>query len=100
MMLLAAGATTAALLVAALTGHMELVGYLSPLCAVGVPLLAGRYLGEDALERLRTRRSPARRRIAVSVATGARRAAAAFPRGGRLIAQALAERGPPAPALT
>jgi hypothetical protein len=101
MMLFAAAATSAVLLAAALAGHVELVAYVAPLLALALPLVAGRYLGEDALERLRVRREPARRRRAApAMLTGVRRAAAAFPRGGRLIADALAERGPPARALT
>ncbi|MEA2366533.1 MAG: hypothetical protein QOE69_3410 [Thermoleophilaceae bacterium] len=93
--------TATALLGAALTGNAELVAYAAPLCALGLPLLAGRYLGEDALERLRERRSrPRRARIAVARLGAVRRVAEAFPRGGRLIAQGLAERGPPVGALT
>jgi hypothetical protein len=98
-MMLAAAATAAALLVASVAGHVELVAYVAPLFALAIPLLAGRYLGEDTLERLRTRRTPTRHRPAALI-NGVRRSAASFPRGGRLIAQALAERGPPAPALT
>jgi len=64
-----------------------------PALLLVLPLLAGRYVGEDGLLRLagravvRRRRSPSR--------LGARRRA---PRGGRLIAAALAERAPPAAA--
>jgi hypothetical protein len=98
-LLLAAVATCAALLLAAFAGHPELIAYAAPLCVVALPLLAGRYVGEQALERLRQRTEPKRRRVAAALA-GARRSMSAFPRGGRLIAQALAERAPPAPALT
>jgi hypothetical protein len=99
LLLLAAAVTLAALLVAALAGHAELVAYAGPLCVIAFPLLAGRYLGEDTLERLREARSP-RPRWRAGIARGTRRAAGCFPRGGRLIADSLAERGPPAPALT
>jgi hypothetical protein len=99
-LLFAAVATSAALLLAALAGHAELVAYAAPLCVVALPLLAGRYVGEETLERLRERVEPARRQGAAPALPGARRSMAAFPRGGRLMAQALAERGPPAPALT
>jgi hypothetical protein len=99
-LLLAAAAMSAVLLVAALTGHMELVAYAAPICLLALPLAAGRYPGEDALERLRGRREPARSRSTVLPRSGPRRAASAFPRGGRLIARALAERAPPAQALT
>jgi hypothetical protein len=99
LLLLAAAATSAALLVAAFTGHADLIAYAAPLCVVVLPLLAGRYVGERTLERLRGRAEPRCRRVAAPLA-GARRSMSSFPRGGRLIAQALAERGPPAAALT
>jgi hypothetical protein len=89
---------------------------LSMLCAVGqwvsgaspdlllavpalllfLPLLGGRYLGEDSLARLAVTERPRRRRRASSWAQ-ARRAPRVLARGGRLIAESLAERGPPAP---
>jgi hypothetical protein len=88
------------LLLAALAGQMELIAYLAPLCVVALPLLAGRYVGEDALERLRKRAEPGTHYTGAPVLPGARSSKAALPRGGRLIAQALAERAPPALALT
>ena len=84
----------------AFAGHADLIAYAAPLCVVALPLLAGRYFGEETLERLRERAEPARRHGAAPLLPGARRSMAAFPRGGRLIAQALAERGPPSSALT
>jgi hypothetical protein len=63
-----------------------------------LPLLAGRYVGEDGLARLAGRSLGSRRRSPVSI--GARRPAPRMPpRGGRLIAAALAERAPPVAAL-
>jgi hypothetical protein len=61
-----------------------------------VPLLAGRYVGEEHLERMRSglrqrRRLPPRG----TAPTVVRRPAASLPRGGRLIAHSLAERPPP-----
>ena len=100
LLLLAAVASSTVLLLAALAGHVELAAYAAPLCAVVIPLLAGRYVGEDALDRLSRRRVRTHRRVAVALLGSVRRSAGSFPRGGRLIAQALAERGPPAPALT
>ncbi len=86
---------SAVVLACALGGQLELLVYAAPLVLIGAPLLAGRYLGEDTLERLR--RTPERpRRPRVSEVPGVRRAAVLLPRGGRLIAHALAERGPPA----
>ena len=60
-----------------------------------MPLLAGRYLGEDGLARLAGRRAAPRRRTPARLGVR-RRAPRLLPRGGRLIAAALAERGPPA----
>lgn len=96
LMLAAAFATSAALLVAALAGHAELLSYAAPLYLLAVPLLAGRYVGEERLERMRSglrhgRRLPPR----VTAPTAGRRLAASLPRGGRLIAHSLAERPPP-----
>jgi hypothetical protein len=62
-----------------------------------LPLLAGRYLGEDRLARLAARAFAPRRRSAACLGAR-RRTPRVLPRGGRLIAAALAERGPPAPA--
>ncbi len=92
----AALATSVLLLVAALAGHTELVAYAAPLVVLALPLVAGRYVGEETLERLRER-AAARPRVPHTAAAGggARRGLVAFPRGGRLIAHALAERGPP-----
>jgi hypothetical protein len=69
---------------------------LSPALVLLLPLLAGRYLGEETLERLVARRSAAVRRTrAVSAPLPRRRPRATSVRGGRLLASALAERGPP-----
>ena len=62
-----------------------------------LPLLAGRYLGAGALERLiEARFAPARprspRRLALPRATPA----VLMPRGGALLARSLAKRPPPA----
>jgi hypothetical protein len=93
----AAFATSVLLLLSALAGHAELVAYAAPLLVLVLPLVAGRYVGEEALERLRERAAGRpRAALAAAAAGGARRGLVAFPRGGRLIAHALAERGPPA----
>jgi hypothetical protein len=69
---------------------------LSPALVLLLPLLAGRYLGADTLERLAARRSPPSRRAHPASAPLPRpRPRATLLRGGRLIAAALAERGPP-----
>jgi hypothetical protein len=59
-----------------------------------LPLLAGRYLGEESLARLTGRMAARRRRSPASIGAR-RRAPRVLPRGGRLIAAVLAERGPP-----
>jgi hypothetical protein len=86
----------ALLALGALTGHAGLLAYAGPLCLLALPLLAGRYVGEEKLGRLRRHR-PAPRRLlpAGSLPQCTRRSAALLPRGGRLIAEALAVRPPP-----
>jgi hypothetical protein len=69
-----------------------------PVLLLVLPLLAGRYVGEDGLARLAGRAAARRRRCPASLGTR-RRAPRVRPRGGRLIAAALAERGPPAAAV-
>lgn len=100
-LVLAALASSVLVLLLAVVGQPELLAYAAPLLVLAVPLAAGRYLGEETLERLRVRsRSPRRRaRIAAERPSG-RRVVALVPRGGRLIAHGLAERGPPLPALS
>jgi hypothetical protein len=70
----------------------------APVLVFGLPLLAGRYVGEEQLARLAAVFRVARRRPAGSLAPRARRRAGVLPRGGRLIASALAVRPPPAAA--
>ena len=69
LLLAAAVCMCALLLLGALAGHPDVLAFAGPLFLLAVPLLAGRYVGEEALDRL--------------------------PRGGRLIAEALAVRPPP-----
>jgi hypothetical protein len=66
-----------------------------PALMLFVPLVAGRYFGEDRLARLAAR-SRAPRARAVSSLRPDLRAPRVLARGGRLIAVALAERAPPA----
>jgi uncharacterized membrane protein len=91
----AALATSAALLLAALAGHAELLAYAGPLLALAVPLLAGRYVGEERLRGMRGGLRAAKRRLPPAAHPAHRRPAALRPRGGRLIAQSLAKRPPP-----
>lgn len=74
---------------------------LSPALVLMLPLLMGRYLGEERLERLVVRFRPRRRRARSAALTrSAHRPGHAARRRGRLLADALAERGPPSAALT
>jgi hypothetical protein len=98
-MLLAFAVGTSVLVVlAALAGHAELIAYTAPLLVVALPLVAGRYVGEERLRQLSSLAKPRQRRAPVARPV-LRRPAELVPRGGRLIANALAERGPPVPAL-
>jgi hypothetical protein len=71
---------------------------LSPALLLLLPLVLGRYPGAERLERLTARARPARRRRPLSLAPPRRRPRVAIAHGGRLLAFALAERGPPATA--
>jgi hypothetical protein len=75
---------------------MTLLVALVPLFLLIGSLLAGRYVGVERIASLAARRSrPARRpraRALVAVPAAAR----ILPRGGRLVAASLAQRGPPA----
>ena len=54
-------------LLAALAGHEELLAFAAPVLVLVLPLLAGRYVGEDRIARVAgtPRRRPPRRRPAV-----------------------------------
>ena len=65
-----------------------------------LPLLAGRYLGEDGIARLAALAARVRRPRATAISGAIRRAPRVLPRGGRLIAAALGLRGPPAALAT
>jgi hypothetical protein len=69
----------------------------APALVLALPLLAGRYVGEEQLARLAAAFDGAPRRAAAVLApTAAARAPRRLPRGGRLIACSLAVRPPPA----
>lgn len=70
----------------------------APALVLLLPLLAGRYVGEDGIARLGAILATPRRPVAARAALP-RRAPRVPARGGRLIAVALAQRGPPAGAL-
>jgi len=85
------------LLALALVGVGEAFAYLAPALLLGLPLVAGRYPGERPLVRALSKRR-ARPRRAPLCAHPAARVSVLAPRGGRLVAGALAGRGPPGPA--
>jgi hypothetical protein len=72
----------------------------APALVLLLPLLAGRYVGEDGIARLGALLTPVRRRPARAMpAALPLRVPRVLARGGRLIAVALAHRGPPAAPL-
>ena len=93
-------ATFAALVACAIAAaHLDGVDtgllYLAPALVLLWPLLSGRYVGEDAVTRLSTARTAPRRPSGAAVPVAARRPAVLLPRGGRLLASAIATRPPP-----
>jgi hypothetical protein len=78
-----------------LLGVETAVAYLAPALLILLPLLGGRYPGDDALARIAGRRSRDARRPPAALPPRRRRAGALLPRGGRLVAASLAGRGPP-----
>jgi hypothetical protein len=90
-----AAASLAVVALPALAGVSPDVLLAVPALLLVLPLLAGRYLGEERIARLAARTVAPRRRSPARLGTR-RRAPRVLPRGGRLIAAALAERGPPA----
>jgi hypothetical protein len=79
-------------------GLSEGFALLAPALLLALPLLAGRYVGEDVLERVRAARTPrvAPRRERRPRVPRLRRGARPAPRGGLLLAAHLAHRPPPA----
>ena len=68
----------------------------APALVLALPLLAGRYVGEEQIARLAAAFVAVRRRAAHALVPTAGRASHVLPRGGRLIAFSLAVRPPPA----
>ena len=88
------GLTVALVAVQALTGAEVLLA--SPALVLALPLLAGRYVGENRIAQLARRFVVGVRRAAPRLSARIPRAPRALlPRGGRLLACSLAERGPP-----
>ena len=85
------------LLVQGVTGVPEGVAMLVPAMLLALPLLAGRYVGEEAIERARLARDPVApgRRRAPGRSPSLRATTVVIPRGGLLLASSLATRPPP-----
>ncbi|HEX4344387.1 MAG TPA: hypothetical protein VHZ31_02380 [Solirubrobacteraceae bacterium] len=100
-LLLGLAALTLALAALTQVGAPSDVLLALPVLLLSLPLLAGRYVGEDRLARLAAAFVSTPRRAAAAPAAVARRSPRALPRGGRLIASSLAVRPPPfVPRLT
>lgn len=101
-LLLGLAALSACLTLAGLPSDVLLA---APLLCAAIPLLAGRYLGEEQLARLasyvasRRRPAAARRRMTPRGPGRLSRSPRLLPRGGSLIASSLAQRPPPVPVL-
>lgn len=81
----------------ALTGSTEALLFLAPALLIAIPLLGGRYFGEELIVRLAAERArPRRRGAARLVPPRGWVFAEPRPRGARLIAFSLAKRPPPA----
>jgi hypothetical protein len=94
LLLAACALASASLLSSGVIGVSEGFLFLAPALLLAVPLLAGRYLGAERLSRVADTRSPSRRRVAASK-PAPRPWGRVLPRGGLLIAAALAVRPPP-----
>jgi hypothetical protein len=80
-------------------GVSDALIYLAPALLILLPLLSGRYPGDEALVRAARRTRPRRRRVPAAVPRPAHSSIAELlPRGGRLVGAALAGRAPPRPA--
>lgn len=93
-LILAVAAATWTLLLGA-TGVETGLLFLAPALLIAIPLLGGRYPGEQVLDRLRSRRRAPRRRLVALAPPSCVNVTTVLPRGGLLVAAALARRGPP-----
>lgn len=79
----------------ALSGPTDTLLFLAPALLIVAPLIGGRYVGEELIVKLATKRSRPPRRSPVSFAPVPRPPLVWSPRGTRLLAFARAERPPP-----
>jgi hypothetical protein len=75
-------------------GNQDALLHLVPLILVAVPIVLGRYFGEDFMVSALTRARKPRRPLRAAVRY-AKRSLRPHPRGGRLLAHWLAGRAPP-----
>jgi hypothetical protein len=80
----------------ALTGYQSGLLYLAPALVLALPLLLGRFVGEDQLAGLAGRAATRPRRRRVLRVAPPRSRARVMQRGGRLVASGMAKRPPPA----
>jgi hypothetical protein len=81
----------------AFAGSTDALLFMAPALLVVAPLLAGRYVGEELIEKLAARRSGRRRGSNAHPLAVPPAPASWLPRGTRLLAFSLAKRPPPAP---
>lgn len=80
----------------AVTGSTDVLLFLAPALLIAIPLLCGRYIGEELIVKLATRRvRPPRRATAAPVLPLPAAPESWRPRGTGLIAFSLAKRPPP-----
>lgn len=83
--------------VLAITGATEVLLFLAPALLIAIPLIGGRYIGEELIVKLAERRGGKPRRSATLSPQPCFAGARTWrPRGNRLIAFSLAKRPPPA----
>ncbi|HEX5712474.1 MAG TPA: hypothetical protein VFX85_04085 [Solirubrobacterales bacterium] len=80
----------------ALTGSTDALLFMAPALLIAIPLLGGRFFGEELIVRLAARRARPRRCSEVAAPLSPPTSSVWLPRGARLIATSLAKRPPPA----
>ena len=95
-----AGVACLAMLLGAFAGLIEALAHAAPLLVLLLPLVGGRFVGEERITRAAARIRRARRPRPAVARTPVTwlRGMTLIPRGSRLIARALAVRPPPQPA--
>jgi hypothetical protein len=96
LLVLSALLSSVVLLVGATAGFEELLAFATPVLVLALPLLMGRYLGEERIVQAGSRRPRQTWLRSASVPQAWLRVLRTIVRGGRLIAESLAVRPPPA----